>query len=88
MTTAEIETTAQKIAERTKDAYSYPRYANWLDCVHLLLKRGYTEAQTVWILRSKWMRWAADDSTARYGRATSNDIARFLDTYDLSELPE
>lgn len=88
MTTTQRETLAQEIEERTKDAYSFPRYANWLACVRLLLERGYTEKQTEWILRSKWMRWAADGSTAGYGHVTSSDLACFLDTYDLSELPK
>lgn len=71
--------TAAALAERTSDAYSVPAYASWNACAATLLRRGFSTIESEAILRSKWMRWAADASTARYGRATSRDLDRFLD---------
>jgi hypothetical protein len=68
------------LAEITSDAYSFDRYASWRACVTLLARRGYSYAECEWILRSKWVRWAGDRSHNRYGRCTSGDLARFLDT--------
>lgn len=67
------------LAKRTEDAFSFERYASWSAIVTALLRRGYTEAQVESILRSKIMRWAADHRSARYGRATANDLLRFID---------
>jgi hypothetical protein len=33
------------------------------------------------ILRSKLIRWAADRSSANAGRATANDLLRFIDRH-------
>ena len=68
------------LAERTEDAYSFDRYASWPAVVAVLLRRGYTDRQTEEILRSKFMRWAADQSSARYGRATARDLLRLMDS--------
>lgn len=68
-----------RLAASTKDAYSFNRYANWRACAVMLARRGYSYAEAECILRSKWMRWAGDSSTARYGRVTSRDLARFID---------
>lgn len=67
------------LSTRTQDAYSVDRYASWVACAALLLRRGYSEREAEAILRSKWMRWASDGSGAPYGKATSGDLARFLD---------
>lgn len=67
---------AVAIAERTLDAYSVGRYVSWSACAELLLDRGYSEEETEAILRSKWMRWAADQ--AENLPATTNDLGRFL----------
>ena len=86
---------ARALADRTADAYSYDNYGEvaWRASAALLLRRGYTEADAETILRSKWTRWAADMASDRkgwrYGRTTSTDLARFLDTMparDLSRL--
>lgn len=74
------------LIDLTSDAYSFNRYASWRACVTLLARRGHTYAEAETILRSKWMRWAADQSSQRYGRATSRDLARFLDTPNCSRL--
>lgn len=48
--------------ERTQDAYSFYRYGAeaWMNAIRLLAGVGYTEEEVEWILRSKYMRWAAD----------------------------
>lgn len=47
--------------ERTRDAYSFNRYGEeaWMNAIRLLAPL-YTEDDVEWILRSKYMRWAAD----------------------------
>lgn len=70
---------SKALAEKTSDAYSYDRYASWGACAAILLRRGFSEKEAEAILRSKWTRWAADSSEKPYGRATSNDLASFLD---------
>ena len=69
-----------RLAAATEDAYSFDRYRSWHACAALLARRGYTAAEAECILRSKWTRWAADQSAAPYGRATSADLDRFLQT--------
>lgn len=71
------------IAERTQDAYSYPRYVSWIGCVILLSKRGLDERQIEAILRSKWMRYAADN--AMFGDATSGDLRRWLHSNNITQ---
>lgn len=67
---------AQRMSERTQDAYSHDRYqGEWGACVALLLARGFTEEQTEAILRSKHMRWAADEA----GEATAGALSRYID---------
>ena len=73
---------ARELAKRTKDAYSYKRYASWYACADALLKRGYTVPAAAVILRSKITRWAADAAHARDGRATSKDLLRYIDAHD------
>lgn len=68
------------LTDVTSDAYSANRYASWRACVTMLARRNYSYAECEWILRSKWTRWAADQSGKNYGRSTSRDLARFLDT--------
>lgn len=72
---------AHHIAERTQDAYSFCRYAPgaWEACAFMLLGHGYTEQNVEAILRSKWMRWAGDMSSNRYGRVNSADLKRFME---------
>lgn len=63
---------ANKIAEQTKDAYSFSRYGqkSWAASCRMLLRRGYNAKQIEAIMRSKWTRRAGD---------TSKDLERFLD---------
>ena len=60
---------AKQLALKTSDAYSAGRYGKkqWENCAALLLKCGFTEAQAEQQLRSKNMRWAADDSDGTVG---------------------
>lgn len=71
---------AAQLAKNTKDAYSFSRYgkAQWLACATLLAARGYSYEQADAVLRSKIMRYAADNA-ARYNRATVNHLADCLD---------
>ena len=68
------------LAEKTSDCYSFDRYSNWVAVLKMLRRRGFTEREAEAIVRSKWTRWAGDCSTNRYGRFTSSDLARFLDS--------
>ena len=68
-----------ELADQTSDAFSFDRYASWTGCVQMLARRGYDRREIEAILRSKWMRWAHDNSNKPYGRSTSVDLARFLD---------
>lgn len=70
---------AKKLAARTSDAYSASRYASWEAVARALLGRGFTPLAVEAILRSKLTRWAADASSAAHGRATANDLLRFID---------
>jgi hypothetical protein len=76
------ETRAQRVADRTKDAWSVERYGalRWRACAKMLLARGFTEREAEAILRSKWTRWAADNSKHPYGYTTSADLSRYIDT--------
>lgn len=64
------------------DAYSADNYtlAAWRECCRMLARRGFDAVAIEVIMRSKWTRWAADGSLAPYGRHTSRDLARFLDS--------
>ena len=70
---------AQVLARDTGNAYSTFRYRNWPAVAEALLDRGLTEQEAEAVLRSKWMRWAADASPARYGNVPVKAILQFLD---------
>lgn len=70
---------AAQIATKTADAYSAGGYTSWLACVKMLAKRGLDDASIEAVLRSKWMRWARDCSDNPSGKASSLDLARFMD---------
>lgn len=69
----------QALADRTADAYSHDLYASWKACAAALLRRGYTDRQAEEILRSKFTRWAAEQSDAPHGSATAADLLRLMD---------
>jgi hypothetical protein len=73
---------AQAVADQTADAFSFDRYASWATCAEKILARGFTVKETEAILRSKWMRWAADACATPYGRVPAAAIVQWLDGYD------
>lgn len=77
---------AAQLAERTANAYSADRYRSWKAVAALLLRRGYTMEEAEAIMRSKWMRWAADSMPHEYGRVPALAIAKFLDSDDPTRL--
>lgn len=67
--------------DQLQDAYSTSNYGgNWGPCIKMLRKRGYNDQAIEAIIRSKWTRWAADNSVKSYGYNNSADLSRFLDT--------
>lgn len=67
------------LAEACLDAYSTRNYGgSWLGCVTYLDRKGFTYDQIKFLIFSKHMRWAADQSTKDYGRVTSTDLDRYL----------
>lgn len=60
----QMEMSAERVANKTSDAYSYPTYGEvaWLRAATLLLEGGWSELETEAILRSKWTRWASDQA--------------------------
>lgn len=68
-----------EIAERTNDAYSYERYGKkeWTLSAKLLIAEGFTREEAEWVLRSKWMRWAADVSDDP-NQGTANALGNFI----------
>lgn len=56
--------------------YSEDRYQSWPAVAEMLLRRGYTPLEAEAIMRSKWTRWAADQSM---GIATVKHLEEWLD---------
>jgi predicted ArsR family transcriptional regulator len=69
---------AQRIADRTSDAYSVDRYKSWALVAEKLLRRGYREREVEAILRSKWTRWAADGHSAPHGKVPASAMIDYL----------
>jgi hypothetical protein len=55
-----IEAVARAIANKTRDAYSFDRYKDWVGVIKSLLKDGFSKRHTEELVESKFMRWAAD----------------------------
>lgn len=74
-------TEARLLAEKTADAYSVDRYSKteWKKAAMVLLARDFTPAEAEWVLRSKFMRWAADASDAPYGQAKATHLIALMD---------
>jgi hypothetical protein len=70
---------AKALALRTEDAYSFDRYANWPATAQALLDFGLNEAQAEAVLRSKFMRWAADQVDFPYGEVPAQAIIEALE---------
>ena len=62
------------------DAYSTFRYRSWPTVAKMLINRGLSDREAEAVMRSKWMRWAADSSRVRYGSVPAKAIIEFLDT--------
>jgi hypothetical protein len=69
---------AIELAEKTMESFSYDRYADWTDCAHAILDLGHTELECEAILRSKWMRWAADYSNQEHGKVEAQAIVNAI----------
>lgn len=72
---------AAALAAKCSDAYSYDRYTDtgWWSCVRFLQRKGYDDREIEAVLRSKYMRWASDDTGKAYGNANSKDLERFIE---------
>lgn len=71
---------AAMVAARTQDAFSWDRYApkEWAKICGHLAAMGWNELQIEAVLRSKWTRWAADQSERPYGKITARDFVNWL----------
>jgi hypothetical protein len=83
MTQLTFPTVATQIAQDTSDAYSADRYGSveWTRAADELLRRGMTPAQVNAVLRSKHMRYAADESRDDPKNPTAADLVAFMDRY-------
>lgn len=80
--------TVKELSEKTSDAYSYDRYNSWEACIKKLRKAGYSDREIEAILRSKWTRWAADSSSAPYGKASSVALMNYINKNETKESVE
>lgn len=58
---------AEALAAKTADAYSADVYSSWAGVAEELLRAGYNATEAEALMRSKWMRWAADSVSASSG---------------------
>lgn len=77
---------ARKIADACQDAYSVERYTSWERVALELVRRGFDDQEVEALMRSKWMRWAADELEPRNrdgyvsGQVTAAAFGRYIDT--------
>jgi hypothetical protein len=69
---------AKALALKTADAYSADNYRSWEGACKEVLARYPDPAQAETLLRSKHMRWAADQSGAGYGCTPVTALRRYL----------
>ena len=69
---------ANRAALAAEDSYSRDRYADvaWRKIAKALIVAGASEAEATWILKSKHMRWAADQANKRTG-CTALDFSNY-----------
>lgn len=69
----------KRIADKTVDAYSRARYtdAGWSRIISRLADEGASEAEIIWVLESKHMRWGADAANRSHS-ATSADFHAYV----------
>ena len=77
-----------QVAEDTQNAYSFDRYADWVVVCKKLMSLGLTDNQTEAVVRSKWMRWAADGSSSSYGRVPAKAIVELVKKQGMDEVRE
>ncbi len=87
MTTVK-ESSVQMVLDQTVDAYSRSRYgeAAWKTAAVLLLDRGCSVIETIMVMNSKWMRWAADafgEFDHESEILTGNEIIQYMNKYDM-----
>lgn len=51
----------KEFAKELSDAPCTKNFKCWIACIRLLRKRNYNDEQIEAIIRSKWMRWCAED---------------------------
>lgn len=73
----------QSVFQKTKDAYSFNRYAKsaWRGAIQYLRSIGLSDRQIEAVLRSKHMRWAADNSSAEYGQVPIDAVEDYFKRY-------
>jgi hypothetical protein len=74
----------EQIAYETLDAYSAGRYGNreWVNCAAYLQNLGLSDADVETVLRSKVMRWAADqceNGDDYFDYPTVNDLRKHVE---------
>ena len=77
----EIKDTAQMIASDTQNAYSFDRYGmnSWVKCAQMFLDWGMSPEEVEEMLRSKEMRFNADEAgLIGYDQIKKNDFERLL----------
>jgi len=78
----------EHMANKTSGAYSASRYGDvaWRKAIQLLAEAGYTEIEVEEILRSKYMRWAADCFAKRFRDrevCVGTEIMKYKDQYGI-----
>ena len=71
------------VVKATQDAYSVGSFNSWTAVVRLLAKRGFNQWEAEALLFSKHMRWASDSRKGQ-AQATSADVARYLDSNNIT----
>lgn len=70
------------LVDMTKGSWSFDRYGEreWRRTVRLLIDRGLDDREIEAVLRSKWMRWAADNcADTIHFKPRGEDVIRFMD---------
>lgn len=71
----------EQMLNQTRDAYSFDRYGEeaWRTAIVNLYAMGYNDEQVEWVLRSKYMRWAADHFASRINCDEEGDCDEVCD---------
>lgn len=75
-------TSVNDLAIKCEDAYSFDRYGfrAWRAACAMLRRRGHGDREVEAVMRSKFTRWAGDMGGKPYGRTSSKDLERFMET--------